>query len=138
MGFQGELEHRHVKQFYARTNKVGYTMQIARKQRKHALLRHIRETDSFVPLSETRRWKKDAKRARAEACARTRPGSLELSVPVDRYNISKSQHAANILPRWLNEHLQDPAIKVSTHEPDEPLTPTAGIGLLITSNPAPS
>lgn len=26
---QGELEHRHIKQFYAHTNKVAYTMQIA-------------------------------------------------------------------------------------------------------------
>ena len=112
---QGELEHRHVKQFYARTNKVAYEMQIACKQRKRALLRNIRETDTFVPLSEMRRRKKDTKRACAEARARARPDSLELSAPLDRYSISKSQRAAIVLPRWLNEHSQDPATKVSPH-----------------------
>ena len=111
--FQGELEHRHVKQFYARTNKVGYTMQIARKQRKRALLRHIQETDPFVPLSETRRRKKDSKRARAEVRARARPDSVELSAPLDRYTISKSQRSAIVIPQWLNAHSQDPAMKVS-------------------------
>ncbi|KAI1795334.1 hypothetical protein LXA43DRAFT_1090982 [Ganoderma leucocontextum] len=108
----GELEHRHVKQFYARTNKVGYTIQIARKQRKRALLRRIRETDTFIPLSEQKRRKKDATRAHAEARACTRPHAaepLELSMPVDRYSISKSQCSAIILPRWLSEHRSDPA-----------------------------
>ncbi|PIL34014.1 hypothetical protein GSI_03722 [Ganoderma sinense ZZ0214-1] len=73
----GELEHRHIKQFYARTNKVGYAMQIARKQRKRAALRALRQHDTFTPLSETRRLDKDVKRAQAEARARAKPDTAE-------------------------------------------------------------
>ena len=50
---QGELEHCHVKRFYARTNKVAHTMQITRQQRKRALLESIRRSDtSFTPRWE--------------------------------------------------------------------------------------
>ncbi|KAI0701453.1 hypothetical protein C8T65DRAFT_579653, partial [Cerioporus squamosus] len=68
----GELEHRHVKRFYARTNKVAYSLQIARKQRRRALLQAIRARDTFKPPSEERHVRKDVQRAYAEARERMR------------------------------------------------------------------
>lgn len=40
---QGELEHRRVKRFYARTNKVQFVLQITKHQRREELLRRIRK-----------------------------------------------------------------------------------------------
>ena len=42
--YQGELEHRRVKRFYARTNKnKAFTQQITRQQRRERIIRKIRE-----------------------------------------------------------------------------------------------
>ncbi len=87
-------------------------MQIARKQRRRALLQAIRSKDSYVPLSEQRRLDKDAKTTRAEAQERRRQ-PLEPVSPSEPYDISKTQRSPIYLPKWLREHKDDPATKVS-------------------------
>lgn len=111
---QGELEHRHVKRFYARTNKVAYSIQIARKQRRRALLQAIRARDNFTPPSEERHIRKDVERAQAEARDRTRK-PLQSVPPSDSYHLSVSQRSPIYIPRWLAEHDDDPATVVSMH-----------------------
>ncbi|KAI0717667.1 hypothetical protein C8T65DRAFT_528502, partial [Cerioporus squamosus] len=106
----GELEHRHVKRFYARSNRIAYEIQIARKQRRRALLQVIRSRDTYVPLSEQRRLDKDAKTTRAEARERHRK-PLEPISPSEPYDISKTQRSPIYLPKWLHEHKEDPATK---------------------------
>ena len=87
-------------------------MQIARKQRRRALLHAIRSRDTYVPLSEQRRLSRDAKRLYAEAHERRRDKSLERVSPSEPYDISKTQRSPIYLPRWLKEHKDDPATKV--------------------------
>ena len=64
---QGELEHKHVKRLYGRTNKGDHASQIARKQHFMALLRKLatRDTEFTLP-SEARRQTQDDHLARAE------------------------------------------------------------------------
>lgn len=92
-------------------------MQIARKQRRRALLQVIRSRDTYIPLSEQRRRNKDSKTARAEAYERRRrkPSTQSFSAavsPSEPYDISKTQRSPIYLPRWLEENKNDPATKV--------------------------
>ncbi|TBU29742.1 hypothetical protein BD311DRAFT_833804, partial [Dichomitus squalens] len=98
----GELEHRHVKRFYARTNKIAYEMQIARKERKRTLLASIRARDSFRPLSTLRQDRKRVAIASAEAQARS-----------VHYDSGKSPQAPDGFEiwAWLEDHEGDPTTK---------------------------
>ena len=119
---QGELEHRHVKRFYARTNKVRYTMQIARRHRKRALLESIRRRDqSFTPRWEENLNRANMKREAAEVfdrCAqhaadRRQDDPLPPTPPSIHHEVSKSQRSPIRLYTWLAEHRKDPATKVA-------------------------
>ncbi|PIL33276.1 hypothetical protein GSI_04726 [Ganoderma sinense ZZ0214-1] len=114
----GELEHRHVKRFYTRTNKIHYEMQIARKERKRSLLAAIREADPFQPLSQRKQERNIAKVAAAEVCSREpraerqeTPRAPSPSPPSDHHAISKFAHKTVDLHTWLDDHEDDPAIK---------------------------
>lgn len=114
MFIQGELEHRHAKRFYARTNKVRYEMQIAQKQRRRALLHALRTCDKdFIPLSESRRQKKDAKKATAEARQRYSDRSQQPEPSNARYEIAQSHALPEYMFSWLGEHQGDSALSVS-------------------------
>ncbi|TBU39749.1 hypothetical protein BD309DRAFT_1083226 [Dichomitus squalens] len=103
----GELEHRHVKRFYARTNRITYEIQIAQKERKRSLLASIREKDSFRPLSILKHDRKTAEIASAEAAAR----ALGLSAPAEHHVIPNSQRDGFNIWNFLDDHETDPAIK---------------------------
>ncbi|PIL24586.1 hypothetical protein GSI_12470 [Ganoderma sinense ZZ0214-1] len=114
----GELEHRHVKRFYTRTNRIAYEMQIARKECRRTLLSAIRESDSFQPLSQRKQDHKHAKIATAEACTRELPVEdretsrvASPSPPSDHHAISKFVRETIDLYTWLDDHEDDPAIK---------------------------
>ncbi|PIL35257.1 hypothetical protein GSI_01982 [Ganoderma sinense ZZ0214-1] len=116
----GELEHRHVKRFYARTNRVAYELQIARKERKRSLLASIRQRDSFRPLSAQKQEKKRAKIALAEARGRStqrphppaqiRSRALSPTPPHEHYAVSKSHRQTVDLYQWLGDNQGDPAV----------------------------
>ena len=86
-------------------------MQIAQKQRRRALLQAIRSRDLYVPLSEQRRLVKNTLDTRAEARERKR-GTQDTVPPSESYDISKTQRSPVYLPRWLEDHKNDPATKV--------------------------
>ncbi|TBU37000.1 hypothetical protein BD309DRAFT_984572, partial [Dichomitus squalens] len=115
---QGELEHRHVKRFYSRTNKVAYEMQIARKERKRLLLASIHAKDSFKPLSALKQDHKRTKIASAEAHtrsiysnSRTPPHAPVASLPARHYDVEKSQRDGFVIWSFLNQHEADDATK---------------------------
>ncbi|OSC99224.1 hypothetical protein PYCCODRAFT_1416437 [Trametes coccinea BRFM310] len=100
-----ELEHRHVKRFYVRTNKIRHALQIAKHQRRAALLRALRDVDSgYVP----RRVRLQKRRS---AARQERDGVLAPTPPVVRYAISQSQRAPLRLRSWLTKHKEDAAVK---------------------------
>ncbi|KAI0323530.1 hypothetical protein GY45DRAFT_1349767 [Cubamyces sp. BRFM 1775] len=89
----GELEHRTLKRYYPRTNKVRYAAQIAKHYWHAALLRTLR-----VELDGS----DDQPRA---------VQSLPPTSPLVHYSISKSRHIPLRLPEWLSANRQDPAIR---------------------------
>ncbi|KAI1798488.1 hypothetical protein LXA43DRAFT_1108138 [Ganoderma leucocontextum] len=113
----GELEHRHVKRFYAQTNKIEYEMQIARKECKRALLAAIRETDPFQPLSQSKQDNQHTKVTAAEMHSHEVPmggqstGAPSPSPPSDHYAVSKSARETVNLATWLDDYKEDPAVK---------------------------
>ena len=110
-----------MKRFYARTNKVQYTMQIARRQRKRALLEGIRRRyASFKPRWEGNLDRANAKREAAEefdrcvhrAVDRRQDDTIPPTPPSAHYEVSKSQREPLRLYTWLANHRDDPATKV--------------------------
>ncbi|OSD02554.1 hypothetical protein PYCCODRAFT_1367089, partial [Trametes coccinea BRFM310] len=100
-----ELEHRHAKRYYRRTNKIGYALQIAKHQRRAALLRALRELDDYVPRRERLRIRQEANEELH------RQDSLLPAPPLERYVISQSTRAPLRLSKWLTHQKQDAAIK---------------------------
>ncbi|TBU42748.1 hypothetical protein BD309DRAFT_865692, partial [Dichomitus squalens] len=114
----GELEHRHVKRFYARTNKVAYEMQIARKERKRSLLASIREKDPFTPLSALKQQRKNAKIASAEVHTRSKKSDTQMpprapitSPPSQHYDVERGQRDGFDIWTFLDDHEADAATK---------------------------
>ena len=97
-------------------------MQIARKERKRALLAAIHESDTFQPLSHCKQDKKHAKVAAAEARAREIHVDLQNderapspSPPSDHHAVSKTARETLGLLDWLDDHEDDPAVKVQSY-----------------------
>ncbi|KAI0824462.1 hypothetical protein BC628DRAFT_1411049 [Trametes gibbosa] len=127
----GELEHRHVKRFYARTNKIGFSMQIARHQHHTALMRALHQSDDYVPWREHLRQDHLARLARnlprcndpsAQAVpeADNRPDSpLPPTDPLTHYAISNTSRLSLQLRNWdfiplLRVHLLTRMLYLST------------------------
>lgn len=104
MPAQGELEHRRVKRFYARTNKVSFVHQIAKQQRRVEILRRIHRQHrlSSQPASPS---------AATLGFAEEEP--LGRSNPNAHYEISQSTRHPIDLTEWLAQHRGDPATYVS-------------------------
>ncbi|KAJ2992352.1 hypothetical protein NUW54_g7957 [Trametes sanguinea] len=109
-----ELEHRHAKHYYVRTNKIEYTGQIADHQRRESILRAIRTKDGYTPRHERLR----AQRKAARNQPRTQPSGpayddreddLPSSDPLNHYSISQSSRLPLYLSNWLAENDDDPA-----------------------------
>jgi len=98
------LEHRRVKQFYARTNKNKYARQCARIERRQRILR--------------KQLKKAAKGKEKAANDEGRPSlgfkdaeTLPFTSPREHHHISESNRYCEVIPRWLSTLTQDPATK---------------------------
>ncbi|KAI9069921.1 hypothetical protein FKP32DRAFT_1608199 [Trametes sanguinea] len=109
-----ELEHRHAKRYYARTNKIEYTAQIADHQRRESILRAIRNNDNYTPRRERLRIAREA--ARNEP--RTQPSGpaydereedVPAFTPLSHYSVSQSTRLPLYLGNWLAENDDDPA-----------------------------
>ncbi|OJT06904.1 hypothetical protein TRAPUB_2244, partial [Trametes pubescens] len=121
--WQGELEHRHVKHFYARTNKIRYALQIAKHQRRAALMRALRQQDDYMPRRLRLQARRDARTKKsAMALAKEPRGQdtddraeppLPPTDPLEHYAISDSRRLPIRLRNWLAMHDADPAVAVS-------------------------
>ncbi|KAI0349313.1 hypothetical protein OH77DRAFT_1507530 [Trametes cingulata] len=110
-----ELEHRHLKRFYARTNKIGYSLQIAKHMRRAALLRALREHDDYVPRRVRLRQQKAELSTPETANTDATDGRVDTALPptspLDHHAISATQHLMIKLRSWLVEHGDDPCTK---------------------------
>ena len=91
---QGELEHRRVKQFYARTNRQGFERQISRHERRTAKLQIIKKKLADTKLVDD--YDED----------------LPQSDPSEHYHISKSCKVHFDITKWLVDNKEDQAVKV--------------------------
>ncbi|THH19983.1 hypothetical protein EUX98_g8669 [Antrodiella citrinella] len=103
----GELEHRRVKRYYARTNKIKAARQIARQQRREEEMRKRKER-VYKALGK--------KKARPKAAASLptnaeQPEPLNFTPPEDHHQISHSRHFGCMFPQWLEDFRYDPAMK---------------------------
>ena len=91
---QGELEHRRVKQFYARTNRQGFERQISRHEQRTAKLQVIKRTLGATKVIDDN------------------DEDLPQSDPSEHYHISKSCKAHFDITKWLVDNKEDHAVKV--------------------------
>lgn len=124
MHIQGELEHRHVKRFYARTNKNRHELQIAQHTRRAEKLRIIKaRVDAArkklsAPSTEQADGD-DTPPAPSPACDEEDAPSVQENAkrvaygsPSDRYHIAESQRENDDITAWVSAHRGDPAFKV--------------------------
>lgn len=124
---QGELEHRRVKKYYARTNKNDAVGQITQLERREAALlkiaRQQQDEINIPPIASVEqpapRPPKKRKRSGIEPRKRTtltldfaESESLPYTPPEAHYHVSQSRNYHINIVRWLAENLGDPAIKV--------------------------
>ncbi|RPD53254.1 hypothetical protein L226DRAFT_548591 [Lentinus tigrinus ALCF2SS1-7] len=112
----GELEHRHVKRFYARTNKHQHARQIARhihledKIRKKAAMleqahQHQSQPESSSPLGNRSLASPEATGQHARSpCA-------ESCDPRQQYHIAESEREYDDISAWVAQNQGDPAFK---------------------------
>ena len=91
---QGELEHRRVKWFYARTNRQGFERQISRHERRTAKLQIIKKKLADNKLVDDN------------------DEDLPQSDPSEHYHISKSCKVHFDITKWLVDNKEDQAVKV--------------------------
>ncbi|KAI0749293.1 hypothetical protein C8Q80DRAFT_1100762 [Daedaleopsis nitida] len=102
----GELEHRHVKRVYDRTNKVNFERQIALHQQKRGLVASWRASDDYIVPSLRKEQDKRASIAEAESLEQ-----LARASPSDHYFVSQSRRTPIHLRTWVSQHRNDLAVK---------------------------
>ncbi|KAI0757776.1 hypothetical protein C8Q80DRAFT_1216250 [Daedaleopsis nitida] len=99
LGDYGELEHRHVKKLYLRTNRVNFARQIALQHDYRAMIAHWRSNDGYTPLSLRLQNRQRANR---------RPVQTS---PLVHHVISDSKRTPINVYSWVDDHEDDPAVK---------------------------
>ncbi|KAI0374977.1 hypothetical protein BV20DRAFT_1033013 [Pilatotrama ljubarskyi] len=118
----GELEHRHVKRFYARTNKNNHEYQIAQHMRRAEKLRIIKtrvdaarqkviEAENGRDPAEARGPANTAAPPSPELVNADKEEDIAYSNPWDRYHIAESQRDSDDIAAWVSAHRGDPAYK---------------------------
>ncbi|KAI0083357.1 hypothetical protein BDY19DRAFT_900462, partial [Irpex rosettiformis] len=121
----GELEHRHVKRFYSRTNKWHFTRQITKQQRREELLRRVKaqackqlNRDALPSSSATsgpHKQRKLGTRSQREENAISlsfdAQDPLASAPPSLHHQISENNRHLINLASWLAEHEEDRAVK---------------------------
>ncbi|KAI0261414.1 hypothetical protein BC834DRAFT_972687 [Gloeopeniophorella convolvens] len=91
----GELEHRRVKQFYARTNKIQYTQQIAHHEQHKCLLNSINTRLQAAQLAAQSSPQND--------------DSLPPTLLRQHHHIGESNREYDYVTQWAFDHHDDPA-----------------------------
>jgi len=98
---QGELEHRRVKRFYARTNKNNPTRQITKHQRREAIIQSLASRD---PSSGNGKRVYKVRRPEHEG--------IPFMSPKDHHHIAESQRTYYDILVWVHENRTNPGVKV--------------------------
>ena len=96
---QGELEHRRIKRFYARTNHRAFQCQISRHERRTARLRSIKKRMATTDTSTVLGGDEDER--------------LPHSDPSKHYHISNSRKVHFNITKWLADNKADQAVTVN-------------------------
>ncbi|KAI0739141.1 hypothetical protein C8Q80DRAFT_232993 [Daedaleopsis nitida] len=121
----GEVEHRHVKNLFLRTNRVNFVRQIALQHDYRSMVAGWRAKDTYTPLSLRRQEKQRATLATAEVhersggkiqfgAAKGKKSALKTPVqtsPLVHHIISDSKRAPINVHRWVDDHEGDPAVE---------------------------
>ena len=91
------MEHRRVKKFYGRTNKNNATSQIAKHQRREAIIREIASKDPFKQPSVSQSSRND----------------VPFMSPKDHHHIADSQRSHCDILGWVTENRENPGVKVT-------------------------
>jgi hypothetical protein len=109
--FQGEVEHKHIKRFYVRTNKTfKYVRQVTSHQRREEIVRAIK-----TRVSKSREEKKNSA-PKPTAMRPTVPfqhsDKMPPTSPDVKYSISKDNSRWISIFSLMNDNEHDPAVKV--------------------------
>ncbi|KAN0082850.1 hypothetical protein V8E55_008645, partial [Tylopilus felleus] len=100
----GELEHRRVKRFYARTNKIKFTQGITRQQYRERLLHRLQAIEQYGHHDSP-------KDDNSPFLHFVDQDPLPRCLPGDHYQISASQRYHWDLSAWCGRNRDDPAAK---------------------------
>jgi hypothetical protein len=104
---QGELEHRRVKRFFSRTNKVAFSWQITKHECRERILQKIRHRKS----AEQEASQSSASNGLAYLNFED-SDPLPYTDPTVHYHISNSVRYYENFAKWLGNHQEDPAFRV--------------------------
>ncbi|KAJ8592981.1 hypothetical protein M405DRAFT_732338, partial [Rhizopogon salebrosus TDB-379] len=105
---QGELEHRRVKRFYARTNKIKFARGIAKQQRRERLLYKLRQKAQDAAQQASDYARETDSHPTVNFCERE---LLPQCSPESQYQISNSRRLHWDITAWLHRNREDFAIK---------------------------
>ncbi|EDQ99585.1 uncharacterized protein LACBIDRAFT_316367 [Laccaria bicolor S238N-H82] len=113
----GELEHRRVKCFYARTNKTfGFKRQITKQERRQRFLRNAslkekRQREASEHSADGAPDPKCYRQSSAHSIPNIVDDPLPNITPKDHYQISDSAKSFERIPKFLSENAGDPALR---------------------------
>lgn len=108
---KGKLEHRRVKRFYARTNKLQFERQIARHQLRERVLRKIHLRSEAVKANGQAASSSDNK-PKAATVPFEGSDPLPYTMPTAHYHVSEATRHPENITAWLATNQGDPATKV--------------------------
>ena len=110
MILQSEREHRHLKVYYARTNKNQFTRQCTRHERRERILRSIRAKEN----NHNEQMELNHNDGTKDTCLSFEQADpLPQTSPQDHIQISQSLRHRVDLREFVNERRNDPAFYVS-------------------------
>lgn len=107
---QGELEHRRVKRYFARTNKNNWCRQLTQRERRERLLNHIKKNNDAVKSAAM-----TPTTAKGPKPQDNGDEPLPFTSPKDHYHMSESRADHIDIPTWLASKQGIPAYDVSTY-----------------------
>ncbi|KLO06038.1 hypothetical protein SCHPADRAFT_895789 [Schizopora paradoxa] len=110
---KGEMEHKVVKGFYGKTNKINASKDIARYERRRAAFKLIGKRDPYRLADAHRQRGKMKKREKGKRTTKQNRGDAPAnpSDPNLHYHILAAFCKKLNIPTWLSEHPDDPALK---------------------------
>jgi hypothetical protein len=98
------LEHRRVKRFYARTNKIKFARGIAKQQRRERILHKLRQKAQDARDTDSHPTVNFSEQEVLPQCS-----------PESQYQISNSRRLYWDLTAWLHKNREDLAVKACSH-----------------------